>query len=1249
MSLHSKNINNDNYEESFHLLRQDSSKSVFQPVRFENINHENNCFISVVFHSLYHFDELKNYLINIQLNKDSPQLMIQIVSILNLYQNINKNLKEKDILKTNQFRNELADIFKQKNEFQLNKEGDPIELLNYLLNCIHTFIISHEKEIGISEDKCKENCLVHKLFYINLTEISRCTNCKKETKLDYDNFYFIELLNVNSILESIKDKEIFTKVKGNLMHFSRYGIQQCGNCKKQIEKEYICKSIGKYFIINLGWNGNFSKMKDLCNLYIMIGGEFELKDLYNKCNNKKFYFIGMLLYWSNHYICLFYEKKLKKFIIYDDQLIKEFSSWKDLIENLIMGNYQPVALIYSENNNDVILKFDLTEIFYKNIIQVCKEHDQKKQLIAVSAPGIKEDEWECDFCKQINNNNFDICSKCGRSNQNIAFLLESKYELLVNMNEKKLSEEDKNFIENYKLKKKKEEITEKWICPVCNCKTNLVTNPICGICNSKNNDLYDMIIKKNNKDIENKKENEKNIVKEKEKIENNKKENSIENNKNENSIENNKNINSTENNKNINSIENNKNINSIENNKQIKKEEEITEKWICPNCKCKTNLVTNPICTICNLKNDDLNEINDSNNNVTIFINKTKGKNKKEDINQILKEQEKNDNTKNIKIENNKNIKKEEEINEKWICPNCGCKTNLITQQFCFNCKKNNNELNDRVLENYNHHNNHKEQEKLNKKLKKREQQISIEREKEKKKLIEEQQKEEKEKKEREFNVKKESKTNNEIQKQNIQNYYKIENDNAINSNLISSSTSEKSKSILSSTSNVKNNNHNINNDNDNDNNIKKNNNHNNNHNINNDNNIKKSYNHNINNDDDINIKKSNTHNYNINNNNNNNNDNIKKSNNHNINNDNNNNIKNNKKHNHNIKNNNELDIKQIKNTKNDKIKKSMNKSVDYNEKSCDFNILKNTIDSLNDENICKKNNLKKDEWECSKCNNINKESNIKCEICGNLSEKFIEFDKKENLQYLEFINKENIPKRPSDWNNNPVSNSNNKENYNNKDNNNNYKNKDKKKENNNNKNTNDNYISHKEEKKKEINIKIIEKNEIPNKNPESHKKSGTQFLKTPDKKVKDKNNKDKICENCNETYIDICLNCYNKEKSLNISEKLNSKLNKKEKKNKDKICEKCNETYTDFCLNCYNKEKSLNISEKYNSKLNKKEKKNKELMNNICPYCKVQCIYENKCLKCGEIVKWQCEKCGNENSIKKLKCQKCGEKNYLI
>ena len=69
--------------------------------------------------------------------------------------------------------------------------------------------------------------------------------------------------------------------------------QKCEKCNEiTIEKSYNCKSIGKYFIINLGWNGNFSKMEDLCYIYTMIGGKFELKDLYKECNNKELLFYG---------------------------------------------------------------------------------------------------------------------------------------------------------------------------------------------------------------------------------------------------------------------------------------------------------------------------------------------------------------------------------------------------------------------------------------------------------------------------------------------------------------------------------------------------------------------------------------------------------------------------------------------------------------------------------------------------------------------------------------------------------------------------------------------------------------------------------------------------------------------------------------------------------------------------------------------------------------------------------------------
>ena len=187
--------NNEDLENSFQLMRNNSVQSLFQPVGFGNEKHENNCFVSVVFHTLFHFIELKNYLINYQISNTTPKLIVELISLLNSYQKLNPS----------SFRNELANIFKKEKEFQLNEEGDPIELLNFLLNCLHTFIISNGTKIGISENECKKNCLIHELFYINLSEKSKCSKCNKNNNIKYDYNYFMELLNVNSILDNIKE------------------------------------------------------------------------------------------------------------------------------------------------------------------------------------------------------------------------------------------------------------------------------------------------------------------------------------------------------------------------------------------------------------------------------------------------------------------------------------------------------------------------------------------------------------------------------------------------------------------------------------------------------------------------------------------------------------------------------------------------------------------------------------------------------------------------------------------------------------------------------------------------------------------------------------------------------------------------------------------------------------------------------------------------------------------------------------
>ena len=541
MSRNKNNNDDDENSLSFHLLRQNSIQSIFEPVKIENQNHENNCFVSVVFHSLFHFFELKEYLINLQLKINSPKLIIELTSIINYYQQINKDKNQQingNILNPLSFRKELANLFEKENQFQLNEQGDPIELLNFLLNILHTFIISNETKITVSDEECKNNCLIHKLFYINLIEYNLCYNCQKKKCIKYDNNYFIHLINVNVLFENIKKAKNFNDLKGNLILFSINGNQKCKTCKNKMQTIYECKAIGKYFILNLGWNGN-ANMENLCNLYTLIGKEFELNKLFKKCQNKKFYFKGMFLYWSNHYICLFYEKKLKQFVIYDDKLIKKFSSWIELIENLIKGYYQPVALIYGENE-DNILDFEINEKFYNKMIKFSIENDKDKELIAIANVNIKENEWECEWCKKININDNDICINCGRNNSTITLLLNEKYEILKNINVNQLNKEDKLFIENYQKKKNLELNTEKWICPVCQCKTNLITNPFCTICNVKNNDLVNKKVEiEFNNNQNNKNDKNENIERKDIKLDNNNEKNNFRRNSLEDKINNN--------------------------------------------------------------------------------------------------------------------------------------------------------------------------------------------------------------------------------------------------------------------------------------------------------------------------------------------------------------------------------------------------------------------------------------------------------------------------------------------------------------------------------------------------------------------------------------------------------------------------------------------------------------------------------------------------------------------------------------
>lgn len=95
---------------------------------------------------------------------------------------------------------------KKKGVFLLNSEGDPVALLNNILNFIHSYIASNYYNIDLSEIKCNQICIIHKLFHIDITETNNSNNCKFKNELKYDFNNFMYLINFESIFEKLFKK-----------------------------------------------------------------------------------------------------------------------------------------------------------------------------------------------------------------------------------------------------------------------------------------------------------------------------------------------------------------------------------------------------------------------------------------------------------------------------------------------------------------------------------------------------------------------------------------------------------------------------------------------------------------------------------------------------------------------------------------------------------------------------------------------------------------------------------------------------------------------------------------------------------------------------------------------------------------------------------------------------------------------------------------------------------------------------------
>ena len=402
-------------------------------VKIKNDKHDNNCFVNTILHAFFYMPKLTDFLISDKFKAQSSfsSLLLELISLMKQYKMIHDtDSLSQSILDPTNFRSLLAVEFKKSKLFEMNQQGDPVELLSILLNAFHSVAFDGCRTISENEGKCDPVCISHLLFKVNLTEKKQCAFCKHEITISYHSNYFIYEMYLQDIFDLISKKKLnsLSLISQNLFPLAKEAMSQvtlpCDKCKHDIfTKQLICNEIGHYFIVQSPYEMNTLSMSYLCLYYFLIPKFVSLDSIFTveqKGLSKTFVLSGFLLYWNKHYLSMFYEKPLKSYIVFDDTTVNAFSSWDELIEYLIKNLYYPILLIYKEadSNENFSRTFKLSDSFYIELYKKCQEMDKSKQNMKVEEEITSRGDniWECEVCKTINPYTVYKCKHCQTDN-----------------------------------------------------------------------------------------------------------------------------------------------------------------------------------------------------------------------------------------------------------------------------------------------------------------------------------------------------------------------------------------------------------------------------------------------------------------------------------------------------------------------------------------------------------------------------------------------------------------------------------------------------------------------------------------------------------------------------------------------------------------------------------------------------------------------------------------------------------------
>ena len=377
-----KQNNNSKINRSQSMVKKDESLTY---VPLSNPIGHNACYINSSIHLLFHCEDLSDFILQRKLSDIiSFNIPYSLYKLFNEYSSKSKlkslftkeNISFQNPLDTEYFRNNLSAY--SNNRFPKFTMGDPVELIIFLL-----------------ENICKiDSDFIHKLFYIDLSEVYVCGKCSNKVTLNYDKDHFVMEIYIKEILNYINLTKMDFQLFNNRLlsienEISTQTQKKCEKCQNLMDEKRLCNYVPKYFLFNIVWNNKNPDKESIIIVYSLIQFSFKASNIYQVQNDKNYNFFGMILYcyYMAHYIYVFYDYNNNNFILYNDEIISKFKNYKELSDYLTGKDnkdkyiFYPVFLVCKESLNEKNLNLEMDKQYFDKLMGKIKANDNSDKSL----------------------------------------------------------------------------------------------------------------------------------------------------------------------------------------------------------------------------------------------------------------------------------------------------------------------------------------------------------------------------------------------------------------------------------------------------------------------------------------------------------------------------------------------------------------------------------------------------------------------------------------------------------------------------------------------------------------------------------------------------------------------------------------------------------------------------------------------------------------------------------------------------